>query len=89
MEKIAFAGSFDPITLGHMWVIKQASLIAKNVVIFVAHNPVKSSLFSVEEKLAMVNAAVAEASVDAAGVHAAGLRGSHDRASLLASQAID
>lgn len=53
------AGTFDPITMGHLDVIERASRIFPRVVIAVATNPGKNPLFSLEERLALVREATA------------------------------
>lgn len=53
-------GSFDPITLGHLNIIRRASRIFDNVVVCVMYNSTKTSpMFSVEERVDMVRRAVA------------------------------
>lgn len=54
-------GSFDPITLGHLNIIRRASLIFDHVVVCVMQNATKTSpMFSLEEKLDMARRAVAK-----------------------------
>ena len=54
-------GSFDPITLGHLNIIRRTSRIFDRVVVCVMHNATKTSpMFSVEERVAMVKKAVAK-----------------------------
>jgi pantetheine-phosphate adenylyltransferase len=48
-----FAGTFDPITLGHLDVIRRGRLLFGHLVVGVGVNPNKLSLFSVEERVAM------------------------------------
>ena len=43
-----YAGSFDPITLGHLDIIKRASRITKRLIIAVLNNNAKKPAFSVE-----------------------------------------
>ncbi len=50
-KKAVYAGSFDPITYGHVDVIERASKIFEELVVAVACNVSKTSLFSVEERL--------------------------------------
>lgn len=58
-EKIAvYPGSFDPITNGHVNLIERALEVFDKLIIAVAHNPNKSALFSVEERLEMIQAAL-------------------------------
>ena len=57
--KIAvYPGSFDPITNGHVNLIERALELFDKLVVAVAHNPNKSALFSVEERLEMIRAAL-------------------------------
>jgi pantetheine-phosphate adenylyltransferase len=48
MKKIAFSGTLDPITNGHMWVIQEARELADEVIVFISENPSKKPLFSAE-----------------------------------------
>ncbi len=53
--KIAvYPGSFDPVTLGHYDIIERTSKIMDRVVIGVLHNKSKTPLFSVEERVKML-----------------------------------
>jgi pantetheine-phosphate adenylyltransferase len=50
-HKALFAGSFDPVTNGHLWVIKEASELFDELVVSVTYNAKKpKGLFSVEER---------------------------------------
>ena len=52
-------GSFDPITLGHLNIIRRTSKIFDNVVVCIMHNATKTSpMFTVEERVEMVRRAV-------------------------------
>jgi len=53
------AGTFDPITMGHIDVIERAARIFPRVVIGVATNPGKNPLFSPEERIELVRASTA------------------------------
>lgn len=54
-QRIAiYPGSFDPLTNGHLDVIKRAQDIFDLVIVAVLHNPSKKSLFSVEERVGMI-----------------------------------
>ena len=58
-ERIAvYPGSFDPITNGHVNLVERALAIFDKLIVAVAHNPNKSSLFSVEERLEMIQVAL-------------------------------
>ncbi|MEM9319088.1 MAG: pantetheine-phosphate adenylyltransferase [Pseudomonadota bacterium] len=58
-----YPGTFDPITLGHLDVIKRACKLVDRLVIGVAINRDKGPLFTLEERVEMVEAEVAELSV--------------------------
>lgn len=63
MKKIAvFAGSFDPFTLGHLDVVKRASVLFDELYVLLAVNTSKKYMFDEENRLAMVRASVAEIS---------------------------
>ncbi|MEO0765424.1 MAG: pantetheine-phosphate adenylyltransferase [Pseudomonadota bacterium] len=51
-----YPGTFDPITLGHMDIIRRASPMVDRLVIGVAINRDKGPLFSLEERVAMIEA---------------------------------
>jgi pantetheine-phosphate adenylyltransferase len=55
-EKIAvYPGSFDPITNGHVNLIERALQVFDKLIVAVAHNPNKTALFSVEERIEMIH----------------------------------
>lgn len=61
MSKIAvYPGSFDPITNGHIDIIRRGLLIIDELIIVVSYNPNKSSLFSVEERVDMIKKVIGE-----------------------------
>ena len=51
-----YPGTFDPITLGHIDIIKRASLLVDRLVIGVAINRDKSPLFNLDERVQMIEA---------------------------------
>ena len=55
-----YPGTFDPITLGHMDIIRRGAKLVDRLIIGVTTNPSKSPMFSVDERLAMVRREVAE-----------------------------
>ena len=55
-----YPGVFDPITLGHLDIIRRGAALFGRLIVAVAGNPAKQSLFSTEERLAMVREAVAD-----------------------------
>lgn len=55
MSKVAVVpGSFDPITMGHLDIIKRASKIFDEVKVVVMNNSSKNPLFNVEERIALI-----------------------------------
>lgn len=60
MKKIAFAGSFDIVTKGHLWVVQEGLNIADKVVMMVAHNPNKSSFLNEQEKVQTIEESLVE-----------------------------
>lgn len=54
-KKAVFPGSFDPLTNGHLDIIRRACNLFEEVNIAVVHNPDKSSLFSLEERCDLIN----------------------------------
>ncbi len=49
-----YPGTFDPVTLGHMDIIRRGAKLVDRLVIGVTTNPSKSPMFSLEERLDMV-----------------------------------
>ncbi len=58
MRRAIYPGTFDPITYGHLDLIKRALNLFDELVIAVADNPTKKPLFSKKERLIMVEASV-------------------------------
>jgi pantetheine-phosphate adenylyltransferase len=54
MKVAVYPGTFDPITLGHLDIIRRGSHLVDKLVIGVTTNPSKEPMFSVAERLAMV-----------------------------------
>ena len=55
MPRIAlYPGSFDPVTNGHLDVVRQAVALCDRLVVAIGVHPGKAPLFSVEERLAMI-----------------------------------
>ena len=51
MRKAVYAGSFDPITMGHLWVIQQAAPLFDQLIVAIGVNSAKKAYFSVEERM--------------------------------------
>lgn len=54
MRRAIYPGSFDPITNGHLDVIQRAAKLFDEVVVAVAFNEQKRSLFAVDERVALI-----------------------------------
>jgi len=59
-----YPGTFDPITLGHLDIIQRASVLVDRLVIGVAINRDKGPLFSLEERVAMIETECAKLSAE-------------------------
>ena len=59
MKRALYSGSFDPMTNGHLDIIKRASMMFDELTVGVVHNPNKTPLFSVEERVEMIKNATA------------------------------
>jgi len=55
-----YAGSFDPLTLGHLDIIRRGARIFHQLVVGVGINPDKATLFTVEERLDLIASSVKE-----------------------------
>lgn len=51
MKKAIYAGTFDPMTFGHLDVVKRASVVVDELIVSIADNPGKDPLFSVQERV--------------------------------------
>ncbi|MDI6732607.1 MAG: pantetheine-phosphate adenylyltransferase [Planctomycetota bacterium] len=56
MNKAVYAGTFDPITKGHIDVIERGTKIFNNLIVAVADNPSKNPTFSREERINQLKA---------------------------------
>ena len=54
MNKAIYPGSFDPVTLGHYDIIERSAKIFDHVIIGVLNNTSKTPLFSLEERVKML-----------------------------------
>ena len=60
-ERVAlYAGSFDPLTNGHLDIVSRARRLADRVVVAILENDTKKPLFTVEERLAMIREIVGD-----------------------------
>ena len=64
MKRAIFPGSFDPLTNGHLDIIKRSQPLFDEIVIAVLNNPDKKPLFSVEERCALIEEILREIESD-------------------------
>jgi len=61
MERVAvYPGTFDPITNGHLDLIRRGLNVVDRIIVAVAVNPAKTPLFTAEERLEMIKKAVGD-----------------------------
>jgi len=58
MRTAVYAGSFDPPTNGHLWMIQRGLELFDRLIVAIGSNPSKSYTFSVEERLELLRASV-------------------------------
>jgi pantetheine-phosphate adenylyltransferase len=69
--KVMFPGSFDPVHLGHVDIIRQAAELFDEVIVAVMHNPEKpAGMFSISERVEMIKSSTS--TIKGVSVHAAG-----------------
>jgi pantetheine-phosphate adenylyltransferase len=59
-KKAIYAGSFDPLTLGHIWIIQRAADLFDHLTIAIGANADKKYLFSVEKRKAHIEQTLSE-----------------------------
>ena len=55
-RRAVYAGSFDPPTLGHLWMIQEAQSLFDELIVAIGTNPEKRSTYTIEERRAMLDA---------------------------------
>lgn len=61
MERVAvYPGSFDPITNGHLDIIRRGLKFFDKMIVLVAYNPSKAGLFTVEERIDFIKAVIGD-----------------------------
>lgn len=58
MKRAIYPGSFDPVTNGHLDVIERGRKLFDEVIVAVAHNDEKQALFSLEERLHLLEQSI-------------------------------
>jgi pantetheine-phosphate adenylyltransferase len=59
LRRALYAGSFDPITCGHLWMVEQGSRLFDELIVAIGVNADKRYLFSLEERIEMLREVVA------------------------------
>ena len=54
MKRVIYPGTFDPVTNGHIDVIKRATDLFDEVIVTIARNPSKSQMFTLDERMEML-----------------------------------
>lgn len=55
LRRAVYAGSFDPPTNGHLWMIAQAQTLFDELIVAIGVNPDKKSTYTVAQRMAMLN----------------------------------
>ena len=64
MPSAIYPGSFDPLTNGHLSIIKRGLMIFDKLIVAIAVNPKKAPLFSVEERIELIKEACSDPRVE-------------------------
>ncbi|WP_165010924.1 pantetheine-phosphate adenylyltransferase [Neisseria yangbaofengii] len=60
IRRAVYAGSFDPPTLGHVWMIREAQALFDELIVAIGVNPEKQNTYTIGERQAMLEAVTAE-----------------------------
>lgn len=60
MRLAIYPGSFDPVTLGHVDIIRRASAVFDRLIVAVMHNQNKKPMFSPEERIALIRRTIGD-----------------------------
>ena len=60
MKKCVYAGSFDPLTNGHLWMIREGAKLFDELVVAIGVNPAKRTAFSLDDRLEMLEKSLSD-----------------------------
>jgi pantetheine-phosphate adenylyltransferase len=75
MSIAVYPGSFDPITNGHLDIVERATAVFDRLVVAVLENPKKAPLLAVDERIAIIRAALAAVAAPADRIEVAAFDG--------------
>ncbi|GJQ58061.1 MAG: pantetheine-phosphate adenylyltransferase [Candidatus Scalindua sp. AMX11] len=55
MKNAVYPGTFDPVTYGHLDLVKRGSEIFDNLIVAVGHNPFKKPIFTLQERMELIS----------------------------------
>ena len=53
-----YAGTFDPVTIGHLWMIKNGSYLFDELIVAIGTNPEKKCYFSLKDRITMLQESI-------------------------------
>lgn len=60
MRRVIYPGTFDPVTNGHIDIVRRASELFDEVIVTIARNPSKTCMFSVNDRIEMLKESLKE-----------------------------
>jgi len=60
MKRVIYPGTFDPVTNGHIDIVRRASELFDEVVVTIARNPAKTCMFSINDRIEMLKGSLME-----------------------------
>ncbi|MDA7916338.1 pantetheine-phosphate adenylyltransferase [Verrucomicrobia bacterium] len=60
MKRAVYAGSFDPLTFGHLWMIEEGRKLFDELIVALGINPAKDYTFSVDQRMEVLRSTIGE-----------------------------